>query len=463
MSLENLVGKGKKQISCAEVEIEQLGTYAGVVAGVALQLGPMLRERLQHRNLLSLFDEIEMPLLLVLAEMERNGVALDIEFLRAMSVEITQTLGEIEGRIYERVGHPFNINSPPQLGDVLFNELKLPKRRKTKTGYSTDNEVLEKLRDEFPIVDDVLEFRQLMKLKGTYIDALPALLSPRDGKVHTDFNQAVAATGRLSSSNPNLQNIPIRTEIGHKIRQAFIPSDPGSVILAADYSQIELRVLAHLSHDEKLMDAFLHDQDIHVVSAAAVWGIDTKDVTPEQRRIAKVVNFGIVYGIGEQRLAYETGLSRDEAAAFIAAYRQTYSGVTEYMDGVRAEAQLYGQVSTLLHRVRSLPEIHSNHPGVRQAAERAAINMPVQGTAADIIKIAMIRVSRAMEEQGVRSRMILQVHDELVFEVPLEEVDLMAELVRDGMMNALELAVPLGVEVNVGPNWGSMERYALDS
>jgi DNA polymerase-1 len=463
MSLESLVGKGKKQISCAEVEVEQLGMYAGVVAAVSLRLAPMLRERLQHRNLESLFDEVEMPLLGVLAEMERNGVALDIEFLRAMSVEITQTLGDIEARIYERVGHPFNINSPPQLGDVLFNELKLPKRRKTKTGYSTDNEVLEKLRDEFPIVDDVLEFRQLMKLKGTYIDALPALLSPRDGKVHTDFNQAVAATGRLSSSNPNLQNIPIRSEIGHQIRQAFTPSQPGSVILAADYSQIELRVLAHLSRDEKLMDAFLHDQDIHVVSAAAVWGIEPKDVTSDQRRIAKVVNFGIVYGIGDQRLAYETGLTREEAATFIAAYRQTYSGVTEFMDGIRSQAQLYGQVSTLLNRVRSLPEIHSNHPGVRQAAERAAINMPVQGTAADIIKIAMIRVARAMTELGVKSRMILQVHDELVFEVPQEEVEAMALLVRDGMMHALDLAVPLGVEVNVGPNWGSMQRYHLDS
>lgn len=460
MTREQLAGKGKKQVVPRELGIDELGGYAGMIADVTLRLAPIIRERLTHRGLLDLFDNIEMPLVTVLSDMERTGVALDCDLLAAMSSELAATLRETEERIYERVGHPFNINSPPQLGIVLFEELNFPKKRRTKTGYSTDNEVLEKVRGHDPIVGDILEYRQLMKLKGTYIDALPALISARDGRLHTEFNQAVAATGRLSSSNPNLQNVPIRTDIGHKIRRAFTPSDPGKVLLAADYSQIELRVLAHLSHDPRLSQAFLNGEDIHVVSAAAVWGVDPSKVTSDQRRIAKVVNFGIAYGIGEQRLAYETGLSRDEARAFIETYRKTYAGVTDFMENTRSQAQLYGQVSTLLGRVRNLPEIHSNHPGIRQAAERAAINMPVQGTAADIIKLAMIRIANAIRGRGLNSRMILQVHDELVFEVPREEVDEMAALVYDCMSMAVELLVPLAVDVNIGENWGELRRYA---
>jgi DNA polymerase-1 len=459
MTIEALAGSGKKAMPLAELSIEDLGGYAGMVADVSRRLAEPQRQRLFHRGLLELLDTVEMPLIQVLARMEKAGVALDTDLLEGMSRDLSGTLNAIEKGIYERVGHAFNINSPPQLGDILFNELKLKKSRRTKTGYSTDNEVLEKLRSEDPIIDDILEFRQLIKLKGTYVDALPALLSRRDGRLHTDFNQAVAATGRLSSNNPNLQNIPIRTEIGHRIRRAFIPGDSGSVLLAADYSQIELRVLAHLSGDARLTKAFLDRQDIHTVTAAAVWGIDAAEVSPDQRRIAKVVNFGIAYGIGEQRLAFETGLSREEAAQFIDTYRQTYAGVTEYMEGVRQHAQLYGQVSTLLGRVRSLPEIHSNHPGLRQGAERAAINMPVQGTAADIIKLAMIRVASSIKESELRSRMILQVHDELVFEVPRNEVEEMCRLVHDGMAGAMELSVPLAVDVNVGENWGQLTRY----
>src|SRR5579884_68215 len=459
MTRDALLGTGKKQLALRDLDIPNLATFSGVAADVILRLAGLLRERLHHRKLLQLFEDVEMPLVSILAEMEANGVSLDCDLLRRMSDELGEALATIEDRIFARVGHRFNINSPPQLGEVLFGELKLRKSRRTKTGYSTDNEVLEKLRDADPIVEDILEFRQLIKLKSTYVDALPQLLSPRDGKIHTEFNQAIASTGRLSSSNPNLQNIPIRTEIGHKIRQAFVPTAPGSILLAADYSQIELRVLAHLSKDPRLVDAFLNNQDIHVVTAAAVWGIDPHQVTPDQRRIAKVVNFGIAYGIGEQRLAYETGLSREEAAAFIDSYRKTYAGVTDFMEGIRSQAQLYGQVSTLLHRVRSIPEIHSNHPGVRQAAERAAINMPVQGTAADIMKVAMIKVFQAMKDAQVESTMLLQVHDELVFEVPKMEIPVMAQLVEAAMGGAIELDVPLAVEVNVGPNWGEMRPY----
>ena len=461
MTLESLTGKGVKKLPLRDLAIPDLANYSGMLADIIRRLEVPLHERLKYRKLLDLLNLLEMPLVQVLADMERNGVSLDCELLIEMSRELSATLAGIEQRIYDTVGHPFNINSPPQLGEVLFNELKLKKSRRTKTGYSTDNEVLEKLRGENLVVDEILEFRQLIKLKSTYIDALPVLLSARDGKLHAEFNQAIAATGRLSSSNPNLQNIPIRTEIGHRIRRAFVPSNPGSVIMAADYSQIELRVLAHMSGDPRLTEAFLEGQDIHVVTAAAVYGVPPEEVTPDNRRVAKVVNFGIAYGIGEQRLAYETGLTREEAAAFIAGSRQTYAGVTEFMDSIRSHAQLYGQVSTLLGRIRTLPEIHSTNPGLRQGAERAAINMPVQGTAADIIKQAMIDIWREMRNLEVQSTMVLQVHDELVFEVPEVEIDAMALLVRDRMAGAMKLSVPLAVDVNVGPNWGQLTRYAF--
>jgi len=461
MTRDRLLGTGAKKVAMRTMPVTAMADYAGMLADISRRLATPLRERLFHRHLLELLNTVEMPLVPILAQMERNGVSLDCDLLSEMSRDLSATLAAIQDRIYERVGHPFNINSPPQLGEILFNELKLKKGRRTKTGYSTDNEILEKLRDEDPIIGDILEFRQLTKLKGTYIDALPALLSRRDGKLHTEFNQAVAATGRLSSANPNLQNIPIRTEIGHRIREAFVPSHPDWVLLAADYSQIELRVLAHLANDPRLTEAFLNEEDVHRVTAAAVWSINPTEVTPDQRRIAKVVNFGIAYGIGSQRLAYETGLSREEADAFINTYRRTYAGVTEFMDGVRSHAQLYGQVATLLGRVRTLPEIHSPNPGLRQGAERAAINMPVQGTAADIMKIAMIRVSDAMSMRGLRSTMILQVHDELVFEVPPDEIDAMASLVHDAMSHATELSVPLAVDVNVGKNWGSLARVEV--
>jgi DNA polymerase-1 len=415
-----------------------------------------VQPELASRELEALFHDIEMPLVTVLSEMERIGVTLDTRVLEEMSAEMSQVIGDLEGRIYERAGHRFNINSTQQLGQVLFQELKLPAGRRTKTGHSTDNEVLEGLRDRHPIVNEILEYRQLVKLKNTYIDALPSLINPDTGRVHTDFNQTIAATGRLSSSNPNLQNIPIRGELGRKIRRGFIPSAPNHVLLAADYSQIELRILAAVSGDERLVRAFSTGEDIHRATASAVFGVPPDEVTADQRRIAKVVNFGIIYGIGEQRLAHETGISRQEAGEFIASYNTTYAGVKAYMDQMRKRAAAFGYVSTMVGRRRYIPDIHSDHPGVRQAAERAAINMPIQGTAADIIKIAMIRLQRLLHERYPESEMVLQVHDELVFDVPRDDVSEVSKLVADVMEHAMELSVPLEVELKVGEDWYDM-------
>lgn len=456
-SIEELIGKGKNQLTMDLVDVEQVARYAGADAAITLRLSNVLTASLLERQLQDLFSQVEMPLVPILADMELTGVALDSEVLTDMSREITEVLGELEASIYERAGHRFNINSTQQLGQVLFNELGLPSGRRTKTGHSTDSEVLENLRGRHEIVDEILEYRQLIKLKNTYVDALPSLMHPSDGKVHTDFNQTAVATGRLSSSNPNLQNIPIRGEIGRKIRRAFVPSRSENILLAADYSQIELRVLASMSRDPRLLEAFLGGEDIHRATAAAVFGVPPDDVTPDQRRIAKVVNFGIIYGIGEQRLAHETGISRAEATEFIANYNRTYAGVKEFMDRLRKQAAFSGYVSTLLNRRRYIPDIHSNHPGVRAAAERAAINMPVQGTAADIIKVAMIRLHKQLAERIPDAKMVLQVHDELVFDVPQVRLGEVAELVRETMEQAVELSVPLEVEVKAGPDWYDME------
>jgi DNA polymerase-1 len=392
----------------------------------------------------------------VLADMELIGVRLDTSVLSQMSDEMSETIARLESRIYEIAGRRFNINSTRQLGQLLFVELKLPSGRRTKTGYSTDNEVLEGLRGKHEIVHEILEYRQLIKLRNTYVDALPLLINPESGRVHTDFNQCATATGRLSSSNPNLQNIPIRGDVGRKIRRSFIPLEKGHVLLAADYSQIELRILASMSRDPKLMEAFLSGEDVHRATASAVFGVPLEEITPDQRRIAKVVNFGIIYGIGESRLAHETGISRAEAGEFIASYNRTYAGVKSFMDDMRKRAALHGYVSTLLHRRRYIPEIHSSNPGIRTAAERAAINMPIQGTAADVIKIAMIRLDAKLTTRFPEARMVLQVHDELVFDVPLKSVPEVSGVVRDVMEHALPLEVPLEVELTLGDDWYDM-------
>lgn len=454
--IEALIGKGKSQLTMDLVDIETTGTYAGEDAAVSLELKSVLEQEMLTHGAGELFHDVEMPLLRVLADMELTGVKLDTSVLSVMSVEMGEIIERLEKRIYELAGRHLNISSTQQLGQLLFVELKLPSGRRTKTGYSTDNEVLESLRGKHEIVDHLLEYRQLIKLRNTYVDALPLLIHPESGRVHTDFNQCAASTGRLSSSNPNLQNIPIRGDVGRKIRRAFVPLEKDHVLLAADYSQIELRILASMSQDPRLMDAFLSGQDVHRATASAVFGVPLDLVTSDQRRIAKVVNFGIIYGIGENRLAYETGIPRVEAAEFIASYNRTYAGVKTFMDEMRKRAALHGYVSTLLQRRRYFPEIHSNNPGIRSAAERAAVNMPIQGTAADVIKIAMIRLDAELKRQVPDARMVLQVHDELVFDLPYDAVPQVSTLVQEIMEHALPLDVPLEVEMKVGDDWYDM-------
>ncbi|MCK5654589.1 MAG: DNA polymerase I, partial [Dehalococcoidia bacterium] len=385
---------------------------------------------------------------------------LNIESLWAMSQSLGERMLELEAEIYNSVGHRFNINSTQQLGAVLFEELKLPGGRRTKSGYSTDASALEGLKGIHPVIEPLLEYRQLAKLKSTYVDVLPALINPKTDRVHTSFNQTGTATGRLSSSDPNLQNIPIRGELGQQVRKAFVASD-GSLLLSGDYSQIDLRVMAHLSQDAHLLAAFHHDDDIHQATASEVFGVPPAEVTPDMRRVAKTVNFGVIYGISDYGLEQATALSREEASRFINTYFEKHRGVKEYIEATKRQARERGYVETVLGRRRYIPDINSSNGQVRAAAERMAINMPVQGTAADIIKLAMIGIQREMERRGLevkggsvgrakKAKMILQVHDELVFEVPREELEQMKGLVAEIMPNALKLSVPLTVEVKTG-------------
>ena len=413
---------------------------------------------LEKEGLWDLYTNVEMPLVPVLVQMERWGVALDTSVLAAMSRDLGAKMGELESAIYSNVGHHFNINSTQQLGQVLFDDLGLPHGRRTKNGYSTDQSVLDGLRGAHPIVEHILEYRQLTKLKSTYIDALPALVNPHTKRVHTSFNQTGAATGRVSSNDPNLQNIPVRTELGRQVRTAFV-APAGSHLMSADYSQVELRVLAHLSRDQGLIDAFMADEDIHNATASTVFGVAPEDVTSDHRRIAKVVNFGIVYGLSSFGLSQAIpGMSRAEADTFIQTYFDRYPGIQGYIKKTLREGQEKGYVETLLGRRRYMPELLNANAQVRQAAERVAINMPVQGTAADVIKVAMIKLHKVMQDRELRSKMILQVHDELLFEVPDAELQEMERLVPEMMSTALELIVPVKVEVKVGANWGVLRE-----
>ncbi len=452
-----LIGTGRKAVTMAEVPVADAARYAAADADVTYRLAGELEPELKEKGLDQLFRDVEMPLVTVLCDMELRGLRVDPNYLAAMSSELGHQIQQLEQRIYELVGHSFNINSSQQMGKVLFDELKLPAQGKTRGGSnSTGVDVLETLTGKHPVIDAILEYRQLVKLKSTYIDGIPQLINPKTGRVHTSFNQTQAATGRLSSSEPNLQNIPIRTEIGRRIRGAVVAGEPGWSLLAADYSQIELRILAHITQDPLLLSTFAAGDDIHSATAAAVFGVPRGEVTANQRRIAKIVNFGIIYGMGEWGLARDTGLPRTEAARFISDYLGRYPGVRNYIERTKIEGAARGYVETLLHRKRYLPDLRSPMREVRAAAERAAINMPIQGTNADIIKLAMIRLHEELPHRGFRARMLLQVHDELVLEAPDEEIPQLARLVREIMVGAMTISVPLEVEVKSGKDWASM-------
>ncbi len=452
ISYAEMTGTGKKQIGFAEVAVEKAVVYAAEDADVTLRLAeklePMLKEADQER----LFREVEMPLVAVLADMEWDGIRIDAGFLGQLSGEMETKLAVLEKQIHELAGGPFNIGSPKQLGEVLFERLHLPRGKKTKTGWSTDVEVLNKLAEEHEIAARILDYRSLAKLKSTYTDALPKLIHPETGRLHTSFNQTVTATGRLSSSEPNLQNIPIRTEEGSRIREAFIPAE-GNLLLAADYSQVELRILAHMAGEEVLRKSFERGEDIHRRTASEIFGVFPDMVTAEMRRQAKTINFGVLYGMSAFGLAKSLGLGRREAQEYIDNYFARYPKVKTFMEERVAEAKEKLYVSTLLGRRCAIPEIHSKNGAVRGYAERNAVNYPIQGSAADIIKVAMVRIHRRLGEERLKAKMVLQVHDELVFDVPEGELEILRVLVREEMENAIQLDVPLVVDVGVGRNW----------
>jgi DNA polymerase I len=456
ISITELIGpRGKKQGNMQDVDIETIKEYAAEDADITLQLKAVFEPLLEQAEAIELAKKVEFPLVHVLAEMEQCGVNIDVPVLRQFSETLERESSVIEKTIYEKAGVRFNIASPKQLGEVLFEKLQLdPKAKKTKTGqYKTGEDVLLALAPKSDIVKDILEFRQLQKLKSTYVDALPQLINPITGRVHTSYNQAVAATGRLSSTNPNLQNIPIRTERGREVRKAFIPRDDDHVILSADYSQIELRLVAHMSGDEGMLDAFAKGLDVHRATAAKVYGVSLDEVNSEQRRNAKAVNFGIIYGQSAFGLSQNLGIPRTEAAQIIEQYFAQYPGIKRYMNDTINFAKENGYVETLLKRRRYLRDINSANQTVRGFAERNAINAPIQGSAADMIKIAMIAIHEAIKQRGLRGKMTMQVHDELVFDVPKEELPVFRELAELHMKNALVMSVPIVVEVGVGRNW----------
>lgn len=456
LSITELIGsKGKKQGNMRDVELDLIKEYASEDADITLQLKEIFKPLLEETNTLGLANEVEFPLVYVLAEIERNGVRIDIDALQQFSKNLETDIRLLEQTIYEKAGVNFNIASPKQLGEVLFDKLKLdPKAKKTKTGqYKTGEDVLLALAYKSDIVQDILSFRQLQKLKSTYVDALPELINPDTGLIHTSYNQAVAATGRLSSTNPNLQNIPIRTERGREVRKAFIPRHENNVILSADYSQIELRLIAELSKDPNMMEAFTSGHDIHRATAARVYGLELEEVTSDQRRNAKAVNFGIIYGQSAFGLSQSLAIPRKEAAEIIDQYFIQYAGIKKYMSEVLEFAKENGYVETILKRRRYLRDINSANMTVRGFAERNAINAPIQGSAADLIKIAMLGIQKEIEEQGLLGKMIMQVHDELVFDVPENEVSIFKEIIQTKMTGAIKTEIPLVVEIGQGKNW----------
>ena len=456
VSIETLIGKGVKQISMRDVRVEKVAKYAAEDADVTLQLWNYFLPKLKEEGLKELYDTLESPLTRVLVDMEYEGINLDAEFLNKYSVELEKHIRDFEQKIYEDAGVRFNIASPSQVGEVLFGKMEIPYRwKKTKTGkYSTDEKKLSELSEKYPFVADILKHRGLSKLKSTYVDALPSQVNKKTGRVHSSFNQALAATGRLASNNPNLQNIPIRTPEGRKVREAFIPRDENHILLAADYSQIELRLIAEMSKDEAMLDAFQKGQDIHRATAARVYGVPYDEVDSDQRRNAKTVNFSIIYGAGATNVSQQLNIKRTEAKELISTYFAQYNGLKKYMDDTVEFARENGFVKTLLGRRRYLRDIDSRNSLTRSIAERVAINTPIQGTAADLIKVAMINIHKALKEKKLATKMILQVHDELVFDVPKNELETVKPIIEDLMKNAMpDLKVPILVEMGTGNNW----------
>ena len=458
--IEELIGKGKKQISMADVPIEAVAPYAVADAEVPLRLMTLQRQELKRVNGEKLLEEIDLPLTPVLADMEMTGVLINLPLFKELSKDLGERLANIEKQVYEAAGKTLNLNSPQQVSAVLFDHLHLqPMGGKTATGfYSTAAGVLEEMRGQHPIIDMMLNYRELSKLKFTYVDALPPSVDVKTGRVHTSYSQTGAVTGRISSNNPNLQQIPIRTEEGRRIRNGFI-ADKGSLLLSVDYSQIELRIVAHMAQDENMLAAFRADEDIHATTAAAIYGVDSEAVTKNMRRHAKAIIFGLIYGMSVFGLTRTTELTLAEAETFVKAYFQKFPGVKKYLDGIRKRAAQQGYVETLLGRRRYFPALQGNaNVQIKNREEREAINAPVQGTAADIMKIAMLRIPPALKQAGLKARMLLQVHDELVLECPKKELEETAHIVQEMMANAFPLSIPLSTEARYGPNWGEMKQ-----
>ncbi len=454
--ISDLIGKGPRQISMKEVPVEKACQHSCEDADMTFRLKSILEDDLRAKNLHELFYGIEMPLVPVLARMERNGVFVDREFLGHMSREFQQQLGQLTDTIYQLAGETFNLDSPKQLSNILFKKLALPVQKRTKTGPSTDVSVLEKLARLHDLPKTLLDYRLLTKLTSTYIDALPALINPGTGRIHTSFNQTATATGRLSSSNPNLQNIPVRTELGRAIRQAFVPGKKGWLLLSADYSQIELRIFAHLAQEEAMIEAFRRGEDIHAFTASLIYGVPISEVSHQMRYRAKAVNFGIIYGQQAYGLSLQLGISVSEADSFLQQYYARYPAVKPYMDHTVARAEETGFVTTLFNRRREIPQLKSTSSTSRQSGRRIAINTPVQGSAADIIKVAMIHIDRRLREMNLQSKMIIQIHDELVFELPEDELEPLGEMVVEEMESVKELSVPIKVDTKVGRSWAEI-------
>lgn len=466
VALEYLSHKKKRfneilgnRLSFSDIPIEEATPYAAEDALLAMELKDLLFKRLKEENLEKLYFDIEMPLIYVLSDIENTGIKVDPDRLYKLSIELESYLKTIESNIYNIAGEKFNINSPKQLSVILFEKLGLEPRKKTKTGYSTGMDVLEEMAKTHKLPREILNYRTLYKIKTTYVDTLPKLINKRTGRIHTSFNQTVTATGRLSSSEPNLQNIPVRGQWGSRIREAFV-ADEGSVLISADYSQIELRVLGHLSGDKGLIDAFNKDIDIHSRTASEIFGIPLESVTDEMRRVAKTVNFGIVYGISPFGLSESLNISQKDAALYIESYFNKHPSVKTYIEETIKSARVLGYVSTLMGRKRQIPEINSLNQNIRQQAERLAINTPIQGTAADLIKIAMINVWGRLNREGLKTKMVLQIHDELLFETPEDEIEIVKEIIKHEMENAIKLSVPLKVDIGLGKSWAEVDINA---